>query len=1174
MTERVPDQILARAKETPEAPAIRQWSRELTFRQLAECAEGIAVRFRAHGVGPEVRVGICGGRTPETVAAMLGCWLAGGAYVPLDQTHPRRRVLEMIGDAGITVVAVDAAGRELVDGTGRTLLDIEHPESTANLEPLDVVGQPAPEVPAIGHDQLAHVLYTSGSAGRPKGVLTTHGNLAAFVGGASTWTGDRAADRVAALSSFGFDATTVDLWVPLALGACVQLIGEDDRADPARLQHFLAEHRVGRAFVTPAVLGLLDPDSVPELRTVLVGGEVVPPRLVGPWTARPDRRFVHCYGPTEGTVIQITTEVAGTWTAPLPLGSPVPGYRAYVLDDKGNQVGVGGEGELLIGGAGVARGYLDRPRLTAERFVPDPDVPGARLYRTGDMVRRVADDVLAFVGRRDGQVQIRGQRIEVGEVEAALRTHPSVGEVAVVAVPVEGVDELELVAFVTSSGEPGEPDLEPEDLQKLAGEYLTPAMVPRRVVRLSRFPLGSTGKIDRGELRELAVRPARESDEPREATGRTAVAELWHRVLGGSAPDPDADFFLSGGHSIAAMRLVALVRRELGKDIGVADVFGARTLSEFSHRVDAAATVSGPRLRAGHPPTIAPSQRRLWFLDQLVPDGTAYNVGFAERLHGPLRIEVLRAALGELLDRQQVLRWRIPHRDGSPYAVCDDMSPAAGADSLLPVVDLDEADLPTAVASRAARRFDLAAGPLWDAALFRLGHDDHVLCLAFHHAIVDGWSQAPLYADLSQAYARLAALDAEDPGAERVLPALEFEYADYAAWREERDENSREIDRLWWSRHLADASVVLDLPRDRPRPAVQTYAGAAVSATLSVELDAGLRSLAGELGTPPATVVLAGLAQALHRTLDAADIVIGGIAADRELAAVADVVGFFVDIVPLRFKRRDDASFSAVVRECLDEYLAATAHPAAPLEQIVDVLRLPRDPRRSPLVQVAFNVYNFAEPRLDLPGLVTAPVPVPVPGSPFDLTVYLVERAGRFVVDFVYNPDLYDTVRMERFASDLVALLTELVAAPDRQVGQATTRFRTDGVPAETGGTESASSTEGSPATSTGPSTSTPATPTERMIADVWQVVLDIPVARATDNFFDVGGTSLSLVAVHGRLVTQLGRSLAVVDLFRFPTIRALAAHLDGTAQHAELDRAAQIAAARRRRTTRYRRRP
>ncbi|MFE9186666.1 amino acid adenylation domain-containing protein [Micromonospora haikouensis] len=1149
--------VAAQAARTPGAVAVRQWDERLTYRELVGRAAGVAAALRERGVGRHSRVGVCGHRRPDLVVTVLGVLLAGACYVPLEPGGPRRRLREIAADAGVRVVVGDAAEAEFGDVPGIEALGLPGPAPLA----------PCPARPG----DPAYVLFTSGSTGRPKGVLTTHRNVVEFVTGCAALTGADASVRSLGIASLGFDAATMDLFVPLLLGGTVQLLGSDDRSDPARLARFVAAHEVNWGFITPTVLSMLDPAELPGWRTVLCGGEAVPAELAARWA--PGRRFVNGYGPTETTVLAVTAELTAAETDPVPIGRPLPNHRAYVVDADLRPVPPGETGELLIGGPGLADGYLNRPGLTADRFVPDPfsGLPGERLYRTGDLVTQAPDGRIVYLGRADRQVKIRGQRIELGEVEAVLAGLPGVGRV--VAEAVDAPAGAELVAFLTPADAPDD-----AAVRAYAEPRLTAAMRPARVLRLAELPVSpTTGKLDRPALRALAAaaRPApgaADADGPADGDPVTrAVARVWARLLG-AAPGPDTDFLAAGGNSIAAMRLVAALRAELGRAVDTRDVFAGRTLAGLVQRITAAAPAAADGLTTGNPPTLSPPQRRLWFVDQLAPSSAPYNIAVAHRLRGELDVPALGAALRAVAERHDVLRWRIPQTAGVPYAVC-----AEPTDVAVPVVDLTgggdpAAELARMLADGAAHAFDLATGPPWQVTVYRLGPAEHVLTVTWHHAVFDGWSEAVFYADLAAAYARAVAGD--DP----ALPAPAARYADYAVWRAERDRRRGADDVAWWSAHLAGAPTVLELPRDRPRPAVQTYAGVEAAVTFSAEADRAVRTLAERRSTTVAAVLLAAFGELLSRLTGSDDHVVGAIVADRRLAAFDDVVGFFIDTVPVRV-RTAGASFAELVDRCAAELHDATAHPGAPLERIVEALGVGRDTSRAPLVQVLFNVLNFAEPRLALAGLAAEPVPVPKPGSPFDLTVYVVERApaatngvagpGRLGVEVVFNPDLFDAARVEAMLADLAALVGALAAAPQSPAGEVAAELprptvRTAGLGAMT---VAASAEPARPvALPAGPDA---LTDTEELVAGIWREVLGRDRVGVTDNFFDIGGHSLALAAVHARLTAATGRSIAMLDLFRHPTVRALAAHLDGAADRPELARAALRAAARRSRARR-----
>lgn len=1161
--------IVDQARRTPHAPAVQQWDTTLTYRQLVGDAAALARTLIDLGVRPDDRVGICSRRTPAMVVAAVAVLFSGGCYVPLEAGGPRRRLLGIAEDAGLKIVVGDDHAEDFCAEFGATHVPV--PSATPPVDPALVDPGPA------GPDDLAYVLFTSGSTGRPKGVLNTHRNLVAFVTAFARLTDVGPSTRAVGFASLGFDLSTADIHVPLTVGGSVQLAGDDDRSDPIRLQRFLSHHRVNWGVIAPPVLAMLDPDTVPEYRTVLSGGEAIPPDLVERWTTPGSgRRFINVYGPTETSVAVTTAELSGPQTAPVPIGGPTPNHRGYVVDENGEPVAPGESGELLIGGPGVARGYLDRPGLTAQRFVPDPfsGVPGERLYRTGDIVRALPDGRFVYLGRTDGQLKVRGQRVEIGEIESVLRDHPEVREVVVV--PFDGPTGTELAAYLAPLRAPAR-----AELVRWAGDRLTSAMIPARVERLDQLPRNASEKLDRSLLASRAVerfgRAAAMSDaaDPGPASSPVAVVtRVWERVLG-IRPTDDDDFFDAGGNSISAMRLVATLRTDLRRDLTVEDVFLGRTPSRIADRATHAPEIDGDEITTGNPPTLSDPQRRLWFLDRLAPDAAPYNIAFAERLEGPLDLAALRAAVAAVADRHDVLRWRVVDDSGVPVAILDDApasaTAAASGDGEAGVIEMpDPAALPAALAEFAAQPLNLATGPSWRWRVYRIADDDHVVAFVLHHAVFDGWSQTVFYQDLASAYA--AALSGDDA----TLPPAPAGYGDYAVWRTARDSRTGAADLAWWAEELADAPTVLDLPRDRPRPAVQTYRGEQVTVGLPAATDAAVRTLATRLGTTPTSVVLAAFGEMLRRLTGRDDHVIGAVVADRRVAAFDSLVGFFVDMLPVRLRGPGSAdTFAARVTRSGAALMEATGHPGAPVERIVAAVgRSGRDTSRAPLVQVMFNVINYADPRLSLTGVTSTPIPVDKPGSPFDLTAYLIERDGRLGLELLYNPDLFDADRMQAFADDTVTLIAALCCEPESPIGSvipdlprprvrdadpaAMTVEPAPRAPSDAAGTDSVGGG--------------PMTPTERVVHEVWCEVLGRDAVGVTDNFFDVGGHSLALIEVYSRLSSRLpGLAIPMVDLFHHPNIRALAAHLDGASGGQELARAAARAASRRSRVNRRR---
>ncbi|WP_433330234.1 amino acid adenylation domain-containing protein [Spirillospora sp. CA-294931] len=1019
------DLVTAQAARTPDAPAIRQWDTRVSYRELVDAAAALAHRLRRLGVRPETRVGVCARRTPLLPVAALGVMMAGGAYVPLDPSHPRRRLAGVLDDAGIEIVVADATGRSLLAGTGRRLV-----------EPSLEAAGPPPPCPALPAN-AAYVLYTSGSTGRPKGVVVSHRNAASFATMAGRFFGLDGGCRSVAFSALGFDVSVLDLFVPLTRGGCVQLVPDDDRADPVRLQRFLEVHEVTWGFIPPALLPLLDPGRLTRLEDLVTAGEPPGPEQVARWSGT--CRFHNWYGPTEATVCTVGAELAGDWDRPLPIGRALPGCRAHVLDADLRPCPPGTPGELFLGGPQVARGYLARPGRTAEVFVPDPfgTVPGARLYRTGDRVVTEPDGRIGFLGRLDRQVKIRGQRVEIGDIESVLRAHPGVLQAMA---DVEDAGDGTLVAYLTPADAP---DL--AELREYCAERLPGYMIPSRVVRLAALPLNASGKVDLAALRRSrATAEVRDDDAALSGTPiEIGVRRIWSRVLEPSGPPgPDDDFLACGGHSLRAMRLVSALRSELGRAVTVEDVYAGRTVRGLTERVDKAGPIA-EAVPTGNAPALSSAQLRMWFVERLAPGIPVHNVALAERVRGPLDIEALHTALAAVVDRHEPLRWRIPDRAGVPYVEVAPPGPVA-----IPLTDLSalapaerERALDVLLMAEARTPFDLVAGPLWRARLVRLGPGDHVLTCTVHHVVFDGWSQDVLLQDLADAYARAVAGRA--PG----LRPPEVGFADYVAWAADRAARGAESGLAWWTEHLKDAPTVCDLPRDRSRPPMQTFNGAVRHAAVDAEVTEAVDALARRVGSTPYVVLLAAFGQLLRRLTGQDDLIVGTPYADRGHVDFEPLVGLCLQVLPVRLRMADEASFADQVRDCAREVGAVTAHPDLPLERLVAELGLRRDLTRNPLTQVLFNMHDFARPRLRLSGCAVEPLRAGLPGALFDLTLYLSADASGLALQAVYNPDLYDEARIEALLAGYVRLLGELVAEPSRPVRDASLRAPADPLP-------------------------------------------------------------------------------------------------------------------------------
>jgi amino acid adenylation domain-containing protein len=1038
----VPDRLVheifeARAEESPAEVALVCEDLRLTYDELNRRANRLAHHLRSLGVEPEVRVGICTERSSEMIVGLLGVLKAGGAYVPLDPTYPETRLSLMLEDAGARVLLVQEHLAGLLPAEGRRLVVLDGDFPT---------GEEGNPFRLAGPANLAYVLFTSGSTGRPKGVAVEHRQLVHYTGAVLKRLALEGPASFATVSTLSADLGNTSVFPALLTGGTLHVLTAERAADPQALAESFGRDPVDCLKIVPSHHKALRATSLPAgvlpRRRLVFGGEplswaeVDEVRSLAPGLAV----FNH-YGPTESTVGVLTyrvTDGAPRHGATVPLGWPLANVRVRAVDAWGQPVPAGVAGELLLGGAGLARGYLDRPDLTAAKFVPDPfgPEPGGRLYRTGDLVRHLPDGSLEFLGRIDQQVKIRGFRVEPGEVEAALTALPEVAAAAVL--PREhGPGDRRLVAFLvpTVGADPS-----PSSVREGLRSSLPDALIPAAIVFLESLPLNPNGKVDRQALARLAPEGSAASERPweppRTATERT-LAGIWEDLLQVERVGLLDSFFDLGGHSLLATRLVSRVREELGVDVPLRSVFEAPSIARFAERL-------GESPASGRPP-IAPSplrqvtnrfpcsfaQQRLWLLQELDPESAAYNIPSALRLAGRVDIPAFARALFEVVRRHEVLRSTFEAAGEGPVQVVGPAGPVP-----LPRIDLSgladerrEAELARRAGEEARQPFDLCRGPVFRAVLFHLGPEDHAFLLSVHHIVSDAWSRSILVRELATLYAGF------HRGLPSPLPELPLQYADFAAWqRGWLAGEALEEQLAHWRERLAGAPRVLDLPADRSRPAVRTYRGAVERFALPGGLLDAIRELGKKTGTTPFMVLLAAFDAVLYRYTGQERLLVASPVAGRTHREVEGLVGFFINTLVLAADLSRDPSFADLLARTRETALDAFAHQDLPFDRLVEDLQPERDLSRPPLAQVLFALQNVPRESLELPGLTATPVDLDTGTAKLDLSLSFLEQEGELAGAVEYDEDLFDAARICRLAGHLRELLEGATADPGQRV--------------------------------------------------------------------------------------------------------------------------------------------
>ncbi|MEU0922802.1 non-ribosomal peptide synthetase [Streptomyces malaysiensis] len=1026
---------------TPDAVALSDADgQEVTYRELDARANRLAHRLIAMRVRPESPVAVMQNRSVGLVVSILAVLKAGGAYVPLDPRYPRARLSLIVEQTAAGVLLTD---RDLSDAArafphrARPLV-VDDPALDGDA-PLD--GEPDTDPGIDGHhEQLAYVMYTSGSTGTPKGVAITHHDVLALAFDGAWDSGHHT--RVLLHSPQAFDASTYELWVPLLRGGHIVVAppGELDVQDLARV---IVARKVTGLWLTAGLFRILAeerPECLADVSEVWSGGDVVPaPMVRRVLAACPGLVVGDGYGPTETTTFAAYHLMRAEDTVPdtVPIGGPLDRMRLYVLDDNLALAPRGVAGELYIAGAGLARGYLDRPGLTAERFVADPFGPaGTRMYRSGDLVRWTDGGLLEFVGRADEQVKVRGFRIELGEIEAVVARFPGLAQVAVI-VREDRPGDKRLVAYAVPAGGQPAPDL--AALRDHTAAALPAYMVPAAFVALETLPVTTNGKVDRRALPAPDYGAAATRRAPRTPEERT-LCEIFADVLGLAEVGIDDSFFDLGGHSLLATRLISRVRSGFGVELAVRSLFEAPTPARLMAAVAGAARARAA-LRPAERPELIPmsyGQHRLWFLNRLEGAASPYKIPIALRLSGHLDREALQAALGDVVDRHEALRTVFRETGGTPHQVVLGTHAATPA---LTTETVTEEELPEALLRAVAPGFDLAADPPLRATLYALGPDRHVLLLVLHHIAGDGWSMGPLARDFSLAYT--ARLMGEAPDQD----PLPVQYADYSLWQRQvmggEDDPDSPISRqlAFWTRTLAGLPDELELPADRSRPAVATYQGGTLMFRLEPELHHGLLGLARDSEASLFMVVQAGLAALLTRLGAGTDIPLGSPIAGRTDEALDELVGFFVNTLVLRTDTSGDPTFRELLARVRDTDLAAYAHQDTPFERLVEVLNPARSMARNPLFQVMLVLQNNVQADPRLPGLDVTVESAGAHAAQFDLSFDLTERYAEDGAPqgldgrFDYSTDLFDHPTARRLLDCFVRFLQAAVAGPHRPVG-------------------------------------------------------------------------------------------------------------------------------------------
>jgi len=998
-------------ERTPEAVAVVSGGQQLTYQELNARANQLARTLREQGISADQRVAMRVERSLEMVVGVMGILKAGGAYVPIDPTYPADRQAYMLEDSGAKLLLTQRG----------CMMDVPCTAHVVYVEDPISYHEDGTNVAAVnGPNDLAYVIYTSGSTGKPKGVMIEHRNVINTLNWKQQiWKLDEH-HRVLCPLSFAFDAFVPGLFTPLLSGAMHIMLHDEEIKNPQKVAQSISSHQVTHLIMGPSLLSVvlqeLDPEAAKSLRSIVLGGEALTPELSERiFSTCGSVDILHEYGPTESSVVASALKVERG--VPITIGRPIDNTKMYIVNSSDQIQPVGVVGELCIAGEGLARGYLNRPELTQEKFVDNPFVSGEKMYRTGDLARWMPDGNIEFIGRIDHQVKIRGYRIELGEIEATLLTIPAIRE-AVVLARADHTGDQYLCAYVVADRE-----VSVGDMRAHLSEHLSNYMIPAQFVQLKKMPLSPNGKIDRKDLEQIGgfLQSDIVYEAPRNEQERM-LADIWQEVLGVARIGIDDHFLERGGHSLKAMMMLAKVEKQLGMSLSLGQFFKRPTIRAWAEQLakgehnQTAFYTDIERIPLQEVYAVSPAQKRMYLVSQMEGAALGYNIPETWCIEGtldPLRLE---AALQDLVKRHESLRTSFAWLEGRLVQRIEDVGFSLAYASA-PAEQLEE------IGRAFVQPFDLAQAPLFRAMLVAISPTMHWLLMDMHHIISDGISMNVLLEELWSLYRG------------EQLPSIRVQYKDYAAWQhQELLQPAHQLHRQYWNDVLRGELPVLNLPLDRPRPALQIYAGSRVIVRTDAALKEGLLRLAQDTGSTLYMVLLAVYNTLLAKYTDQADLLVGTPVAGRNHADTHRMVGMFVNTLVMRNAPEASKTFRAFLEEVKANALEAYDHQDYPFDELVEQLHLPRDTSRNPLFDTMFTLQNMEldQAALEVAGLHIRSEAAPYVASKFDLTLTAIEAGERLELAFEYRSALFESERIERMAGHLLQLMREVVNDPEQ----------------------------------------------------------------------------------------------------------------------------------------------